>query len=290
MPDAFPLQPDEDLKRRVKAHWEHDPCALRYAGKNNSDLASTFADVDKRVYEIDYMRTGFAGFATARGKKVLEVGLGVGSDLLNWAKAGALVSGVDLTEASVSLVKKRLDAEHLVAEVLIGDAENLPFPDAQFDFYYSWGVLHHTPDTRRALAEALRVLKPGGTLKLMLYHYPSVFAYLAWMLHGPLKGKLASPRKIVFDNVESPGTKSFTEDEVKEMLRSCGANISQLRVQTYLASPDLLNFGLSEKYQGRKWQFIQQIYPRALVKSLVGDRFGTFMTIETSKPVARPVV
>jgi ubiquinone/menaquinone biosynthesis C-methylase UbiE len=282
--DAFPLQPDEDLKRRVKAHWEQDPCAIRYVDGDNKDLAASFANVDKHVYEIDYMRAGFARFEAARDKKVLEVGLGVGSDLLNWARAGAIVSGVDLTEASVTLVRKRLEAENLVGEVLVGDAENLPFPDAKFDLYYSWGVLHHTPDTVRAVAEAFRVLKPGGTLKLMLYHYPSVFAYLAWMLHGPLKGKFSSPRKIVFDNVESPGTKSFTDHEVREILLQCGADANNLEIHTYLASPDLLSFGLSEKYQSLKWRLLQQIYPRTLVKSLVGDRFGTFMTLETSKP------
>jgi len=285
--DAFPLQPDEQLKRRVKEHWEHDPCALRYADNTNGNVLETYAEVDRHVYELDYMRAGFARFEQARGKKVLEVGLGVGSDLLSWVRAGAEVSGVDLTWASVSLIRKRLASEQLTAEVIVGDAENLPFPEAQFDIYYSWGVLHHTPDTRKALAEAWRVLKPGGTLKLMLYHYPSVFAYIVWMLYGPMNGKFVSPRKIIFDHVESPGTKSFTEDEVRKMLSGCGTGPAidpPVRIQIYLASPDLLSFGLSENYQGRKWQLIRQIYPRWLVKLLVGNRFGTFMTIEATKP------
>jgi|HubBroStandDraft_1064217.scaffolds.fasta_scaffold130383_2 ubiquinone/menaquinone biosynthesis C-methylase UbiE len=284
--DAFPLQPDENLKRRVKEHWEHDPCAIRYVDGEDGDFLATYARLDRHVYELDYMRAGFAAFEQARGKRVLEVGLGVGSDLLNWVRAGADVSGVDLTQASVSLIRKRLAAEHLNAEVIIGDAENLPFPDAHFDIYYSWGVLHHTPDTRKALAQAWRVLKPGGTLKLMLYHYPSVFAYLVWMLYGPFKGNFIGPRKVIFDNVESPGTKSFTEAEVKEMLSACdpaAATDASLKIRTYLASPDLLSFGLSEKYQGLKWRVIQQIYPRGLVKLLAGDRFGTFMTIEATK-------
>jgi ubiquinone/menaquinone biosynthesis C-methylase UbiE len=284
--DAFPLQPDENLKRRVKEHWEHDPCAIRYVDGEDGDFLATYARLDRHVYELDYMRAGFAAFEQARGKRVLEVGLGVGSDLLNWVRAGADVSGVDLTQASVSLIRKRLAAEHLNAEVIIGDAENLPFPDAHFDIYYSWGVLHHTPDTRKALAQAWRVLKPGGTLKLMLYHYPSVFAYLVWMLYGPLKGNFIGPRKVIFDNVESPGTKSFTEAEVKEMLSACdpaAPTDASLKIRTYLASPDLLSFGLSEKYQGLKWRVIQQIYPRGLVKLLAGDRFGTFMTIEATK-------
>ena len=288
--EAFPLGPDEELKRRVKEHWEHDPCAIRYVDDRNGSVAETFADVDRHVYELDYMRAGFAEFERARGKKVLEVGLGVGSDLLNWVRSGAKVSGVDLTQASVSLVRERLASEQLYAELIVGDAENLPFPDAQFDIYYSWGVLHHTPDTRKALAQAWRVLKPGGTLKLMLYHYPSVFAYLVWVLYGPLKGRFINPRKIIFDHVESPGTKSFTRNEVREMLSDCGtgpATDPPVKVQTYLASPDLLSFGLSEKYHKRKWQLMRQIYPRWLVKLLVGNRLGTFMTVEATKPACQ---
>jgi ubiquinone/menaquinone biosynthesis C-methylase UbiE len=170
---------------------------------------------------------------------------------------------------------------------MVGDAENLPFDDAQFDIFYSWGVLHHTPDTEKALRQAWRVLKPGGTLKLMLYHYPSVFAYLVWMLYGPLRGNLASPRRVVFDHVESPGTKLFTEDEVREMLaRTAGGGLApqSIKVRPHLASSDLLTFELSEKYRGRKWQIIRSIYPRNLVKRLIGDRYGFFMTVEAVKP------
>ena len=283
---VFPVQPDEGLKRRVKEHWEKDPCAIRYADCADRDIVHAFADVDQRLYEQDYMRAEFAAFAKARDKKVLEVGLGVGSDLLSWARAGADVCGVDLTEASVNLIRRRLMAEGLSAQVMVGDAENLPFPDSHFDIFYSWGVLHHTPDTEKAMRQAWRVLKPGGTLKLMLYHYPSVFAYLIWMLYGPLKGKFVNPRKIVFDHLESPGTKAFTEDEVQEMLaRTLVHGTPQtVKIQPYLASADLLTFELSDKYRGRKWQIIRQIYPRKLVKLLVGDKFGFFMTVEAVKP------
>jgi ubiquinone/menaquinone biosynthesis C-methylase UbiE len=285
--DAFPVRPDEELKRRVKEHWEKDPCGIRYSDSSNSDIVAAFSDVDRQLYRQDYMRAAFAGFEQARGKKVLEVGLGVGSDLLSWARAGADVCGVDLTETSANLIRRRLDAEGLHARVMVGDAENLPFADAQFDIFYSWGVLHHTPDTEKALRQAWRVLKPGGTLKLMLYHYPSVFAYLVWMLYGPLRGNLASPRRIVFDHVESPGTKSFTEQEVREMLvRTAGGGLAleSITVCPHLASSDLLTFELSDKYRGRKWQLIRSIYPRNLVKHLIGDRYGFFMTVEAVKP------
>ncbi|HTG16518.1 MAG TPA: class I SAM-dependent methyltransferase [Blastocatellia bacterium] len=89
---------------------------------------------------------------------------------MNFAPHGALYTGVDLTEASVELVRTRFALEGLTAELRTADAENLPFADAGFDLVYSHGVLHHTPDTQRAINEVHRVLRPGGTAMVMLYH------------------------------------------------------------------------------------------------------------------------
>jgi SAM-dependent methyltransferase len=273
-------------KLRVKNHWEREVCASRYGVGVHGGFADLAARIDQRVYELDYMRAAFAEFERTRGKRVLEVGLGAGSDFIRWARAGAIAYGVDLTEASVSLVRRRLRVERLDAVVIVGDAERLPFPDEHFDIYYSWGVLHHTPDTEKALSEAWRVLKVGGRLKLMLYHYPSIFAWLVWGMYGPLRGRLVGPKQIICDRMESPGTKFFTVDEVRGMLDRAthGAPIQRrMQVQIYLASPDLLSFELSAKFRSWKWQILRQAYPSSLVKRLASDRFGTFMTVEVGK-------
>ncbi len=275
-----------ELKLRVKNHWESEVCGSRYALGADGEFAEVFARVDRRLYELDYMRAAFAGFEQARGKRVLEVGLGVGSDFIRWARAGATAYGVDLTEASVNLVRRRVSAERLDAIIMVGDAENLPFPDDHFDIYYSWGVLHHTPDTEKALVEAWRVLRVGGRLKLMLYHYPSIFAWLVWSLYGPLCGRFVSPRRIIFDRVESPGTKFFTRDELRGMLERAthGALVNgSVQMRTYLASPDLLTFELSKRYHSGKWQLLRHAYPRRLIRRLASDRLGTFMTVEAVK-------
>jgi len=111
-----------------------------------------------------------ADFSSARGLKVLEIGCGLGTDGAQFAEAGADYTGVDLTEAAVELARKRFELFNLTGKFQTADAENLDFPDASFDLVYSHGVLHHTPDTGKAVQEIHRVLRPGGRAVVMLYH------------------------------------------------------------------------------------------------------------------------
>ncbi len=139
----------------VKGFWEREACGERYG-----------AEQDRLRYTLEPEILRFADFESATGKRVLEIGVGMGADFLRWVRAGAHATGLDLTERAVTLTRQRLEAEGLVADVRVADAEALPFPDGQFDIVYSWGVLHHTPDPGRALAEAARVLAPGGTTEV----------------------------------------------------------------------------------------------------------------------------
>jgi ubiquinone/menaquinone biosynthesis C-methylase UbiE len=133
-------------------------------------------------------------------------------------RAGARATGVDLTAAAVDAVRARLELEELDAEVLRADAEQLPFPDASFELVYSWGVLHHTPDTPAALAEVRRVLAPGGEARIMLYSRRSWFALGAWVRYGLLR--LQPHRSVSYvlaHHLESPGTKAYTQRELAEL-------------------------------------------------------------------------
>jgi SAM-dependent methyltransferase len=120
-----------------------------------------------------------------RGKKVLEIGCGMGAMTMNWARQGARMTAVDLTPTAVAQTSRRLALFGLSAEVLQADARSLPFEDAQFDYVYSWGVLHHSPDLRRSIEELMRVLKPGGGFGLMLYNRRSfLYAYTVRFVEG----------------------------------------------------------------------------------------------------------
>lgn len=270
-----------NLKARVREHWENEVCGSRY-GSDATARMRFFDEIDTSRYAQDYMLRNFALFSEARGKKVLEVGLGSGSDFLNWVRAGATATGRDLTEASVRIIRERLELEGLEADVRVGDAEALDLPSESFDLYYSWGVLHHTPNTEATIAEAHRVLKPGGSMKVMLYHYPSVGAFLVWLAHGLLRFDLRGPRAVCADHIESPGTQMFTVEEARHLV---GRYFSDrpIEIQTYLGSGDLLTHKLSGRYGGRAWRVAAAVFPRWFVRRVLGHRFGTTMTIHTIK-------
>jgi ubiquinone/menaquinone biosynthesis C-methylase UbiE len=115
-------------------------------------------------------------FETMRGKKVLEAGCGMGFMAMQWAIRGANMHAVDLNPVAVANTKHRFETFSLSGIIQEADAENLPFASGEFDYAYSWGVLHHTPGTKRAIEELRRVLKPGAQAGVMLYNRHSFLA------------------------------------------------------------------------------------------------------------------
>jgi SAM-dependent methyltransferase len=206
-----------ETKAQVRKYWEQNPC-----GAIDTDPAEGSREyydaIERRRNELEPFLPGLAGFTEASGKTLLEIGVGIGTDFIRFVRAGAIATGVDLTERSVKLVQRRLELEGLQAAVLTADAEQLPFPDGSFDRVYSWGVLHHTPDTRQAVKEAIRVLAPGGTLTVMLYHRRSWVAFGVWLRralrHGEVRRTLTTT---LAKNMESAGTKAYTVKEAEAL-------------------------------------------------------------------------
>ena len=157
------------LKERVRAFWQANPCGVKFADAAPG-TRRFYELVEAHRYTKEWHIPIAADFASARGLKVLEVGCGLGTDGAQFAEAGADYTGVDLTEAAVDLARRRFELFDLQGKFQTADAENLAFPDESFDLVYSHGVLHHTPDTARAVHEIHRVLKPGGRAVVMLYH------------------------------------------------------------------------------------------------------------------------
>lgn len=268
------------LKRLVKDNWERESCGARY-GEGLSDRRAFFDEIERTRYEQDYMLKDFAEFPSAGGKRVLEVGLGTGSDFIQWCRSGAEVHGRDLTTAAVRYVRERVRLENLSADAETGDAENLDFPENYFDLYYSWGVLMY-PDIEKALAEAHRVLKPGGTLKIMLYSADSIAVLLIWLLYGLLRFDFRGARHCFYHNVEGIGTKLFSTREIRTLLAKF-FRPETIEIKTFLSSGDLLTMKPSYKYQGGFWKVVLSLYPRWFVKRFLGHRWGMYMTIKALK-------
>ena len=266
-----------DLKNSVKAHWERQPCGTRDLAANNR--RAFFAQLEEERYKVEPYLRGFARFAEGRGKKLLEIGVGTGTDFINWVRHGAAATGIDLTEQGVQLTQERLALEGLTAEVRVADAERLPFEDQTFDLVYSYGVLHHSPDTPRAIREVHRVLKVGGLARVMIYHVPSWTGWMLWGIHCLAKLRpWKSPRWAIYHYLESPGTKAYTAAEARALF----ADFSQVKMRTQLGNGDLLLMRPDQKYQSLPYQLLWSIYPRWLVK-LTGNRFGLFLFIEATK-------
>ena len=158
-----------ELKERVRAFWQQHPCGTKFS---DAEMGSRefFDRIEAHRYGKEWHIPAAADFAGARGLKVLEIGCGLGTDGAQFAAAGADYTGIDLTEASIELARKRFELSGLKGEFWVADAERLDFAAETFDLVYSHGVLHHTPDIEAAVREIHRVLKPAGRAMVMLYH------------------------------------------------------------------------------------------------------------------------
>ena len=163
---------NSNLKERVRDFWQANPCGIKFADAPPGSRRF-YELVEEHRYSKEWHIPQAADFAGSRGLRVLEIGCGLGTDGARFAQAGADYTGVDLTEAAIELARKRFELFNLPGKFRTADAENLDFDSNSFDLIYSHGVLHHTPDTARAVKEIYRVLRPGGRAMVMLYHRDS---------------------------------------------------------------------------------------------------------------------
>jgi SAM-dependent methyltransferase len=205
-------------KQSAREQWSQDPCGARYGAKYEFATREFFDEVGRHRYEVyaPWMPS-VMGFDKFKGKRLLEVGCGMGTDLLQFARGGALCTGVDLTPRSVEISSLHFGLYDLRADFVLGDGERLPFADESFDVVYSNGVLHHTPDTARAVRELHRVLRPRGVAKVMLYHRHSLYYWTEIILHrGILRGHFLrgrSPEEIMSRYVE------YSEHEARPLVK-----------------------------------------------------------------------
>ncbi len=261
-----------NIKSQVKGFWNEKTCGT-WEIDEKKFTRQYFDSIEEDRYSKQPEIFSFAQFTRFSNKKVLEVGVGAGTDFMQWTRAGAKTYGIDLTEESIEHLKRRLKLENLESQdIKVADSEALPYSNDQFDLVYSWGVIHHTPNTDTALHEIIRVCKPGGICKIMVYHRHSLLAFFFWLKHTILKGKIGKSIKwALYNHMESIGTKAYTKDEILKMLAN--QPVANIKIQPVLSYYDKL-----ERF-GKVFRVIAKI----LAYLLGGDRVGWFLTIEFRK-------
>ena len=203
----------------------------------------------------------------------------MGAEHQKFCEAGADMYGIDLTERAIEHVKRRLNLNGLTSNLCVGDAEDLKFDDCSFDMVYSYGVLHHFPNTPQAIAEVHRTLKTGGIARIMIYHKWSFVGLMLWLRYGVLKLRPFITLSEIYDKyLESPGTKAYSVGEAKAMFTS----FREVKVETLLSHADLLDSDAGQRHRGLALSLAKRVWPRWLIRT-VFPRNGLVMLITAKK-------
>ena len=214
-----PIQEKNELKDQVFNFWNSASCGEIYM-KGESYFEKSEAQRRSR-YRLEPYIFDFAKFESGADKDILEIGVGMGADHLEWAKSKPKsLTGIDLTPRAIEHTTRRLNALGLKSQLKVGDAENLELPEKSLDIVYSWGVIHHSPNTPKAVNAIFRVLRSGGTAKIMIYHKYSMVGYMLWIRYGLLRANPFIKLKDIYHlYLESPGTKAYTIEEATELFK-----------------------------------------------------------------------
>lgn len=267
----------EHDKQQVKDFWSKASCGEDlYLPELTRD---GFDAQRRRRYELEPYILDFARFGESCGKSVLEIGVGLGADHEGFARAGANLHGIDLTERAIMRTRQRLEMFGLSSSLQVADAEQLPFQDESFDIVYSWGVLHHSPNTSKAISEVRRVLRPGGRASIMIYNYWSLVGLMLWARYGFASGKPFTKLSEIYDRyLESPGTKAYTPREARTLF----SGWSSCEIRTVLTHGDLLIGEAGQRHRGLALSVAKHVWPRWLLQRAF-PAAGLFMLIDARR-------
>lgn len=224
------IETSDSYKDEVQAQWDQDPCGSHYVKNAETHTLEWYQEAEAYRYGIyaPWMREVME-FDLHVGEEVLEVGGGMGADLAQFARAGAHVTDLDLSSGHLSHAMENFRLRGLKGKFVHHDAEDIPFADNTFDVVYTNGVIHHTPNTSRVVAEIYRVLKPGGKAIIMVYaenslHYWVQLVFKLGLLNGLLArysmGEIMSRHVEISTSDQRPLVKVYTGRRLKQMFRS----------------------------------------------------------------------
>ncbi len=209
---------------RVAEFWDSSPCNIRHSSKSIG-TREYFDEVEARKYFVEPHIPRFAEFDRWSGKRVLEIGCGIGTDTMNFARHRARITAVDVSERSIEIARRRAEIYGLGNRISFysGDAERLTdfVPVETYDLVYSFGVIHHTPHPERVIDQLRRFVRPGSAVKIMLYHRRSWKAFSLMMTQG--RGRFWATEEVVARYSEAqtgcPVTYIYRLREVVQLLK-----------------------------------------------------------------------
>jgi len=262
----------------VRDFWNGRPCNIRHSSKPIG-TREYFDEVEARKYFVEPHIPAFADFTHWKGKRVLEIGCGIGTAMISFLRAGATVTAVDLSRKSLELARCRASVYGLVDRVRFSEAnaEELSnaVPPEPYDLVYSFGVLHHTPHPTRAIDQIRSYVRPGSTVKLMMYYTYSWKVFWAVLRYGG--GRFWDWRRIIARYSEAqtgcPVTYTYTKRELRRILEERGFRVTDIFVDHIFPYriPDYVEY----RYV-RVWYF--RWMPRPLFRFLE-RRFGWHLCV-----------
>lgn len=229
----------ESINHLVKKYWEDQPCGSETPiyGDTSLHTKDWFEIMENYRYEIEPFIHSVAQFTRHKDKRVLEIGVGAGTDHLQWARAGVDLYGVDLTDAGIDITSRRLAMYGLESNLKQVDAETLPYEDNSFDIVYSWGVIHHSNNPEAIINEIKRVLKPGGNFIGMFYNRNSIACIVAWIKFALFKGKpWRTINYVMYNYNESIGTKVYSNTELINLFR----DFKHIKIEPFVTISDYI--------------------------------------------------
>jgi ubiquinone/menaquinone biosynthesis C-methylase UbiE len=243
---AVEIDTGDTDKREIQNQWNNNPVGSETARSAQPHTLEWFQEVERHRYGVyaPWMRDVMEFTMHAR-ESVLEIGGGMGTDLAQFAMHGAIVTDVDLSAGHLQLAQENFRLRGLTGRFVHHDAESLPFDDDTFDLVYSNGVIHHTPNTKRTVAEMLRVLKPGGRAIVMVYAENSLQYWRNLVWHFGLKnGDLASRSMsdIMSQTVELTGNdaRPLVKVYTKPRLRALFRDFTEIAIVQRQLAPELV--------------------------------------------------
>jgi SAM-dependent methyltransferase len=178
---------DRAAREHAVKQWSAHPCG---AVRGDEATLAYFEEVERHRFDQQPWQRARFRFEQYADQRVLEIGVGLGTDLVQFARAGAMCHGIDITDRHLELTARNFALRGLDVELKKCDATHIEYPDDSFDVVYSFGVIHHIPDAPAVVREIRRMLKPGGKCLIALYHTYSLFHLFMVVVRGLLLGRL----------------------------------------------------------------------------------------------------